>query len=625
MPSRAFDGRKRCARYLAALVVIAIAGGPVRARAQSSAAAGAAPAIASIGQAPVPQVAPITITPPPAETYAAPLRMPRALIDQWRPGSETLPVADLGGQEPLRLSFGAPRPIGLKEAITLALRGNPALRAEVLEPLAAHQVIRASEGAFDPSLTSQLSWRRDVLPTRFLFDTGGNPITDQRQEGWDLGLTKLLGSTNGSLSLTFDNSHVRSNYIDLGLNPFYSTDLSATLSQPLLRNFGFGFATIHVRMAEAGEAQARAVLEQRLSDFVLAVGVDYWQAVRAREALDVARGALTLATQLLGLDRARAQRGLLATLAVKEAGSQVESANAQVAAAQDELAQAQDALWRDLGAAATGAGPRDLEPLAVGNSVALSASVTQSLDDALHRRPEFAAFEAALRNDRLDLHYANNQTLPELDATAGVGVSAIGGNVNCIHVSTAIFPSNCTTTLGGGAAKTGIAVPYQGVYGDALNGLGKFNFYHFQAGLNLDVPLANETAQAELANARIRYDQEQLRYRDLFNNVVSEVENALSALDRGREQVRATAAAVDLASAALRAEDGRYSLGLADSHEVLQFQQELIAAQASQVSAQANFQVAGITLLHATGTLLDHFQIELAPSAERRAPWYTKF
>jgi len=560
------------------------------------------------------------------QKYATRLGMAGALAAQWNSRDDQLPPADLlAGSNAFRTVRSGQRSLGLKEAILIAIKNNPAISADVLEPWAALQGVRANEGAFDPVLTSTLNASRQVLPTRFLFDTGGNPIISNRAYGWNLGLTKLLASSNGTLTVSFDNNYVSSNFIDQAINPIYTTGVSVSLVQPLLRNFGLNFATIHLRIAAANQAQARFTLNQQISDFVLRVGTDYWSVVRARDTLEVARGALALAQNLLHQNRDRARKGMLARLAVMEAASQVETANAQVTTGKDVFAQAQAVLWRDLGGAATDALPEDIEPVDTpGDNPILAGDAEQWLETAMQQRPELAAMGEAIRVNHLNVRYAKNQTLPELNLTAGAGLASVSGAVNCIHVSTALFPSNCVSNLTS-PPRSGIAVPYQGVYGNALSGLGNFNFYNFAAGVTFLMPLDNETAQANLSLARIQYDQERMRYRDLANQIAVDVVNSLSSFRSSRDRARSTAAATEFASEALRAENARYQLGLADSHEVLQYQQELIAAQADQVNAGSDLEVAKLAVWHAAGSLLSSFHIDLVASDKHRTPWFARF
>jgi outer membrane protein TolC len=75
----------------------------------------------------------------------------------------------------------------------------------------------------------------------------------------------------------------------------------------------------------------------------------------------------------------------------------------------------------------------------------------------------------------------------------------------------------------------------------------------------------------------------------------------------------------------LSAEEARYRGGVSDTHELLQYQQELISALANQVQAQLDLEIAKLSLKHAEGTLLRAFQINFTLEDPHRSPWYSRF
>jgi outer membrane protein TolC len=139
------------------------------------------------------------------------------------------------------------------------------------------------------------------------------------------------------------------------------------------------------------------------------------------------------------------------------------------------------------------------------------------------------------------------------------------------------------------------------------------------------VPLSNDYANATLAQARIESDEQRLRYHEQISQIAVQVETALSNLRTGVERLHATNAACDYARAALSAEEARYRTGVSDTHELLQYQQELISALGNQVQTQLDLEIAKLSLKHAEGTLLRTFQINFALEDPHRSPWYSRF
>jgi outer membrane protein TolC len=247
----------------------------------------------------------------------------------------------------------------------------------------------------------------------------------------------------------------------------------------------------------------------------------------------------------------------------------------------------------------------------------------RSLELAMEYRPELGAMRESLRGMLLQVRFSENQTLPELNFGAQVGVNSTAGSSNCFHFHDVGMP-NCTVASPGGPTG-GTKVPLGGIYGDALNRMWNFSFYNYAVGLTLRVPLTNDYANATLAQARVEYDQQRLRYREQVSKIIVDVESARSNLATTAERVRATDAAAKYARAALSAEEARYRAGASDTHELLQYQQLLISSLAFQVQAQLDLEVAKLTMEHAKGTLLKSFQIDFVVDKNYQTPWYARF
>ena len=545
------------------------------------------------------------------------------LVHQWLPVGKSLPAELQPNSGYLRQRDNTTTGMTLKEAIYLAIRNNPGMKAEVLDPLAAEESVRQANAAFDPLMSAELANTKSVVPTITNFSTVGSAAFEHKEYDWNFGRTKLSSLTNGSLSISFDNNRFQSNARTWTVNPSYNPSLAISVTQPLLRNFGFDFATLNVRLAELGQKQSQYNLEQHLSDFVLQVGTDYWNVVRAEQNLRVTTGALKLAQDLLNLNLASLRLGMVAQIDVQEAQAETENWHAALSAAQNTLAIAHSALRQDVMLNPNRAflseqiEPSDT-PMSAGN---LKLDDEQSLEEAMENRPELAAMREAIRSMLLRVRFAENQTLPQLNIGARFGVNSTAGSGNCFHYHD-VGVQNCVVSGGG---STGTTLPLRGIYGDALNRIWNFSYYDYALGINLEVPLSNDYANATLSQVRIEFDQARLRYDEQVSQIASSVETALSTVRTSAERVHATAAGSDYARAALRAEEARYRGGESDTHELLQYQQELISALANQVQAQLDLEIAKLSLKHAEGTLLRAFQINFTLEDPHRSSWYSRF
>jgi outer membrane protein TolC len=100
--------------------------------------------------------------------------------------------------------------------------------------------------------------------------------------------------------------------------------------------------------------------------------------------------------------------------------------------------------------------------------------------------------------------------------------------------------------------------------------------------------------------------------RGLQQSISTEVKNAVHDLEQAELVITAAQTARDLASKNLAAEERKYQLGAETIFFVLDAQNQLSQAELSLVQVQISYQRALTEVAHATGTLLDKHQINIA-------------
>jgi outer membrane protein TolC len=168
-------------------------------------------------------------------------------------------------------------------------------------------------------------------------------------------------------------------------------------------------------------------------------------------------------------------------------------------------------------------------------------------------------------------------------------------------------------------------LPFGGIYGDALNKMWNFSFYNYAAVLTFQMPLDDATARAALAQARVQYEQTRMQYRAQLSAAVVQIENALANLYADQKRAMATEQATFYARQSLNDENVRFRVGMATTHDLLQFQEEEVAAEGNQVQAFVDLENAKINKQHAQGTLLSAFKINFQLQDPHETPWYATF
>lgn len=554
-------------------------------------------------------------------------QIPDVVVHQWSLTRE-VPVESIFSDEYMKTRDQNTRSISLKEALYVALKNNPAVAAASLEPVISLQGVRGSWAVFDPDLTSQLGVQKTVTPTTSVLQTGGATGFVQKAYVWDFAINKTLATTNGALGVTFTNSYGSNNSAFTALNPAYTPAITLSLNQPLLRNFGNEFATINVRIAESNQKQAQYSYEQQLNDFVLKVATDYWNVVRAEENLEVANKALAVALDLVRQNEISVKVGVLAPLSLKEAQSEAATDQSNVYQAQGQLDTTRVVLRQDVMYNPEHTFlPVMLEPVERPNPQRMEENDEQSLELAMMYRPELASLREAIRSLLLQVKYAENQTLPQLNIGAQFGLASTAGAVTCSALFGATNPSGGTpcTIPNTNPPIQGVELPFKGRYPESLDRLWKFSFYNYAVVFNLERPLSNDAAKAALAQAKIAYEQERMTYRDTISQVVVDVQSSLDGLNANFKSAQSAKVATEFAAASLHDERERFRVGMATTHELLQFIDSLVAAEGNQVNADVNFEISKVAVKHAEGTLLRAFNINFVPVNPDVRPWYARF
>lgn len=555
------------------------------------------------------------------------LSLPGVFAHQWSPAEEIAPE-ELISEGYLRTQDKMARKLSLKEAIYIALRNNPAVVAVALDPIAATESVNLANAAFDPDLTSQLDAIKNVTPVTSPFEVKGSEAYTQKYYDWNFGVTKVSAITNGTLSLVFDNDRSRTNSTFASINPAYTPTLAMSLAQPLLRNFGWDFATINVRLSESAQRSAQWSYGSSLNDFVQRVGNDYWSVVAAEENLEVAKSAYTFNADLVRVNRISVQVGTLAPIDLQEAQSAASTAAANVYAAQAALKTAQEALRQDviLNPAGTFL-PESIEPSDQPNPNAeLRDTEEIALEKMVEYSPALGGLRESIRTALLQVKYAENQVLPQLNLGGQFGVTATSGTTPCVSLNPAqAHTGNCTVPNVPPEPNNGTKLPFGGIYGDALNRMLDAKFYSYAAVLSFEMPLDNAAAKAALAQARVTYEQARMQYRAALSQSVLAIESALADLHADVRRVQATRDAVFYAEKSLRDEQVMFRVGMATTHDLLQYQSELVTAQGNQVTADIDLENARLALWHAEGTLLRQFNVDFEVQDPHVSAWYAKF
>jgi outer membrane protein len=200
--------------------------------------------------------------------------------------------------------------------------------------------------------------------------------------------------------------------------------------------------------------------------------------------------------------------------------------------------------------------------------------------------------------NKIDIEFFRNQAKPQVDLL--FNYSAVG--------------------LGGTPARAGAFPIFIGGYGTALNNMLKNEFRTWSVGVQINFPLQNRTAKANLARAREVTKQVDLQTRRQLQTIELEVRNAVQSVEIAKMRIEAARSARHYAEKQLEGEEKKFAAGLSITYFILQRQTELAQARGVELRAMADFNKSIAELQRIVSTTLSSNSIEIrdVPQVEVR-------
>jgi outer membrane protein len=458
--------------------------------------------------------------------------------------------------------------------------------------------------AFDPSLVGTTNLQHQNAVQSNVASSGVSVLTGRTTYG-NFSLQK--GFTSGALfNAGFNTNSLTNNSVKSSYNPYTLSTFTVSFTQPLLRGFGPSVNRRFIRIARNNQTVSDLVFKQQVIATVAGVIRLYFDLVTLQEDVQVKRQTLALVERLHEDNQEKVAQGTLAPIEVVRAEAQMASgrqdlANSQGFEQQQELVLKNvlsrrgiaDPLLRDVPIVPTT--PVDVperEPL---------QSTSELAGMAFDNRPELEEGRLQLANSEISLEGSRNSLLPQLDLVLLAQNAGFAGQTNALASPGLLFDP---TMLGG--------------LGSMVGRLFQWNYPTYGFGLQLNLPLRNQIAQADYARDAIQYRQVQIRFQQLQNQVRLEVEAAWTALQRSRAAYDAAFEARKLQEKSLGIEMEKYSSGVSTSFLVMQYQSFLAQARSTEVAAKSVYIKAKTALERATGMTLENHNISLDEAVRGR-------
>ncbi len=487
--------------------------------------------------------------------------------------------------------------LSLEAAIRRGVENNLDVEIVRYDPLVAELDYRAALGAYDPLLGGNFSLGNRRLPVAGVFQSDA-----EGERSGDAGISGLLPLLGWSYELSYRGRRVASTSPIQSLNPEYTASLEASLNAPLLRGFLLGPARTEVRSTRIGRALAREGFRRQLMDTIAGIESGYWNLAARRKDFEVNRKSLETARVLRDQAEVQYEVGMVSRVEVIEARAGVADREYRLIQAENEFLAAQDQLIDQVLGTQLQAdtrltlhptdSPEDWQPLEVDEQIAA--------DKAFALRPELA--EARRRREQLELQvrFAFNQRLPQLDLVARYGTHGLAGIANPQRFA-------CLDLDPGEDCPPLDPPPLPGFSDTDADFFEGRNNRSWSGGAVFSIPLGNRTERARHRRAKVQLQQARTRTRRIEQSIILEVRDAVRNLRSATRGIEAAERRVAAASEQLRAEQIRLEHGESTPFAVLQREEDLVEAESQKTRALQVYHNSVASLNRAQGTILrDH-------------------
>lgn len=497
--------------------------------------------------------------------------------------------------------------LSLNDAIGMALSKNTDIAVAAANVRIASYQIEAAKGAYDVRFQIVPSVRHDKQAPQNAFFSGPNfGAIEQNTQSVNTGVNGLI-QNGGNYSLTYTRSRVDDNTLINSFNPYYLSSLNAALNLPLLKGRGITDQqrTLQLAVVNASVNSSQALTS--VSTDVASVENAYWDLVSAWRNVAIQEDALKQAILQQQSNVRLARAGQAANIDAVESSTQVAVYQDNVFAALQAVSQLQnqlkslilndpaDPIWR-----------ANILPTSPVQQLPAIAPLDQLLSQALQNRPEVTQIAALQQQAGINLAYARNQALPQVDVNLGYQTNGFAG-----------IPNAAVPSFGPGPAAT--PPPYLvGQYGTAFSNMSKFPAY--QAGVTISTPIGNHTAKADLAIAQEQQRIAALQGTGIKERIEFEVRNAAQNYQSALSRLYAARQARQNAEQVYASELRKFRNGASTTFLVLQRQIELVQDEGRELQAQTNFNKAIVELQRVDGSILSANNVQLTTVGKGTTP-----
>jgi outer membrane protein len=464
----------------------------------------------------------------------------------------------------------------------------------------------------DPTFFLNFQGQHQTQPQTSTFVTGTNfLVTSYKNANFGIQQGFLTG-TNVSLGMG-NTIGLRQNSPNSDFNPVNQGSISFSITQNLLNGFGMKVNNRAIRIAKNQIHISDLTFKQQVIATVKNVADLYWDLVSFNEGLKIRQQTLDLDTRLYNDNKRRAELGALAEIDIIQAEAEMKNAERDVATAETQVLQQEMILKGVLtrngvnnpAVVAARLVPTDQPQVPDAEAVIPTQDL---IAEAFQKRTEIEQSQIGLEDTKINMLGTKNNLLPSLSVFANLSNSGLAGDVNSVPVPIQVGGQVVGFRQRSPADVNGF---FLGGYGNFLSQLFSRKFPNYSAGFQLNVPIRNRAAQADLITDELNLRQQQIQDKQLQNNIRINVINAQTALRQARIAYDNAVQSRKLQEQTLKGEQRKYELGTSTILNVVIVQRDTTARALAESDARNQYIRARNALVQVLGKTLEEYNVDL--------------
>src|ERR1041385_8531311 len=509
-------------------------------------------------------------------------------------------------------------PLSLREALSMALENNKDIEVARENVKIAEFDLLGAHGIYDPKFSTTAFYERVKSPISSFLSGGQNGSTIQSDY---TGIARLEGLTSkfgGSYHFDFSSVRLTTNNSFAALNPQYPSSVTFSYMQPLMRGLKFDSARRQIEIGKKNLSLTDAQFRQRAIETITSVQRAYWDLVFALRSLQVQRDAVAVAKTQLEHNRRLVNEGQLAPIDLVSSESQITTYEQGVFTALEDVTRFENTLknliakdhvadiWAD-----------SIVPIDSVDLTVPDVSLTDALKTAVENRPELQQSEVLSQINEIDQRYYKDQTKPAIDLIGSYGATGLAGSIvspdgNPFTASSQLVRDRVDQLSALAKLEPLPVIPATtfspnlvGSYPQSVGNLFANRYNNFKVGVQINLPLRNRTAEAQLGRSLVEAQRLATQREQLQQTIQVEVRNALQSVRSAETRLRAAVATRDLNEQQFSSEQRKLDAGQSTVFLVLERQNSLTTAKGLELKAQTDLNKAIADLQKATGNSLN--------------------